>query len=89
MDYPLIIHELSMDYPWASMDFQGLPGAGGTSQHILGEPLGRMRGNRSAGLPERIPYTESKNPFKQAWLGKNMLVRVMRQAAFVTLEGSK
>ena len=35
-----------------------------------GEPLGRMWGNRSAGLPERIPYKESKNPFRQAWLGK-------------------
>ena len=35
-----------------------------------GEPLGRMRGNRSGGLPERIPYKESKNPLRQAWLGK-------------------
>ena len=71
MDYPWIIHGLSMDNPWASMDFPGLPGAGGTSLHILGEPLGRFRGNRSAGLHERIPYKESKNPFRQAWLGKN------------------
>jgi len=37
----------------------------------LGEPLGQMRGNRSAGVPERIPYKESKNPFRQAWLGKD------------------
>ena len=33
-----------------------------------------MRGNRSAGVPERIPYKESKNPFRQAWLGKNRFV---------------
>ena len=39
-----------------------------------GEPLGRMWGNRSAGLPERIPYKESKNPFRQAWLGKNLIL---------------
>ena len=48
-----------------------LPHGGGTGQRMPGEPLGRMRGNHSAGLPERIPYTESKNPFRQAWLGKN------------------
>ena len=72
MDYPWIIHGLSMDNPWASMDFHGLPGAGETSQHILGEPLGRMWGNRSAGVPERIPDKESKNPFMQAWFWKNM-----------------
>ena len=43
---------------------------GGTGQRMPGEPLGRMRGNRSAGEHERIPYTESKNPFRQAWLGE-------------------
>jgi len=54
MDYPWIINGSSMDYPWmsmdnpwASLDFHGLPGAGGpvghvggTDQHIPGELFG-------------------------------------------------
>ena len=35
----------------------------------LGEPAGRRWGNRSAGLPEAFLYRDSKNPFRQAWLG--------------------
>ena len=75
MDYPWIIHGFSMDYPWIihghpwiSMDFQG-----------LGEPANTSWGNRSAGCGGTArpgflnaylkPYKESKNPFRQAWLG--------------------
>ena len=50
-----------------------LPHGGGTGQRMPGEPLGRMWGNRWPAVPERIPYTESKNPFRQAWLGKDRL----------------
>ena len=59
MDNPWIIH----GHPRIFMDLQGLGEPvghdGGTGQHILG-------GNRSAKRQQRIPCTESKNPFRQA-----------------------
>jgi len=70
MDYPWIIHGLSMDKQWTSMDVHRISRVGGTGQHILEEPLGRFWGNRSAGREQRIPYNKSKNPFRQAWLGE-------------------
>ena len=43
MDYPWVIHGLSKDYPWMSMDnlwmsldFHGRPGAGGTGRPCWG-----------------------------------------------------
>ena len=62
MNYQWVIHGLSMDHQWIingkSMNINGFPWtarAGGTDQHILGEPLGRSWGNRSAGGEQRIP----------------------------------
>ena len=51
MDYPWIIHGLSMDNPWASMDFQG-----------LGEPASRSRGNRCPAQRYTISLPNCKNP---------------------------
>ena len=53
--YPWNIH----GYPRISMDFQG-----------LGEPLGGHKGTARPGYIKAFLITESKNPFRQAWLWK-------------------
>ena len=51
MDYSWIIHGLSMDYqwmsmdnPWTSLDFRGVPGAGGTGRPCWGNRPARSGG---------------------------------------------
>ena len=47
-------------------------GCGETSPDRPGEPAGDGGGTARPGSPNAFLYRESKNPFRQAWLGKNV-----------------
>ena len=76
MNYQWVIHGLSMDHQWIingkSMNINGFPWtarAGGTDQHILGEPLGRGRTTHS--------NKESKNPSGKPGWGKTTTTKLV------------
>ena len=51
------------------------PDTRGTRPDRLGEPTGRCWGTARPPQPNAFLYRESKNPFRQAWLGKYMYTR--------------